>query len=55
MKIPPRIATDETSRRTVIDSLKKMIPPIAAITGTLSCTIDAVVAFSPFKAIYQIT
>ena len=29
------------------------MPPTAAITGTLSCTVAALVVLNPFKAVYQ--
>ena len=53
--IPPRMSSDASRRRNVIDSLKNNMPPTAASTGTLSCTVAAVVAFSPGRALYQIT
>src|ERR1700737_1944106 len=52
---PPRMAADAIKRRGVMDSPSNMMPPAAAITGTLSCTVAAIVAFSPRKAAYQMT
>ena len=52
--IPPRMATDAIRRRGVAVSLKNMMPPTAAISGTLSCTDAAVVAAKPRNAVYQI-
>jgi len=51
--IPPRIATDARSRRRVMGSPRKTMPPRAAMTGTLSYTVAAVVAFNAGNAVYQ--
>ena len=52
--IPPRIAVEAINRRNVMGSPRKIVPPIAAMTGTLSCTLAALVAFNLRKAVYQI-
>ena len=52
--IPPRIAAEAINRRNVMASPRKMMPPTPAMTGTQSCTVAALVAFSPRKAAYQI-
>jgi hypothetical protein len=44
---------DAKTKRRVMDSPRKTIPPKAAITGTLSCTVAAVVAFNAGNAVYQ--
>ena len=51
--MPPRIATDAITIRVVTCSPSSSAPPIVAITGTLSCTVAALVAFNPFNAVYQ--
>ena len=51
--MPPRMAMDANINRSVKLSPKKTIPPKAAMTGTLSCTVAAWVAFSAGKAVYQ--
>ena len=52
--MPPRTAMEAPSSLGVVGSPSKMTPPIAAMTGTLSCTVAALVALSPRKAAYQI-
>src|SRR5205823_15101776 len=52
--IPPSTAADATANRRVIDSSRKTIPPAAAKTGTLNCTVAAPVAFRAGRAVYQI-
>ena len=52
--IPPRIAIDASTNLSVIDSPRKTIPPNAAITGTLNCTVAALVFFNAGRAAYQI-
>ena len=42
------------TKRMLMGSPRKTIPPRAAITGTLSCTVAAWVAFNPGNAVYQI-
>ena len=51
--MPPKIATDESVRRSVIDSPRKITPPSAAMAGTLNCTVAALVALRPRIAVYQ--
>ena len=51
--MPPRMAADANTRRRVRDSPRKTIPPKAAMTGTLSCTVAALVAFNAGSAEYQ--
>ncbi len=51
--IPPRMATEATIRRRVMDSPSRTMPPIAAMTGTLSCTVAAVVARRCGRTLYQ--
>ena len=53
MLIPPNISMDEISKRRDIISDKKSTPPMAAITGTVNCTIEAWMALKPLRAIYQ--
>ncbi len=53
--MPPRIATDASSKRPVIGSANSTAPPNAAIAGTLSYTMAACVALSDGSAAYQIT
>lgn len=52
--MPPRIATEVTTRRSDSGSASSTTPPSAAISGTLSCTVAALVTFSPPSAVYQI-
>ena len=52
---PPNVATDATTRRKVSGSESNNTPPMAAIAGTDSCTVAALVAASPRSAAYQIT
>jgi hypothetical protein len=52
--IPPRIATAEITSRMVTTSPRKITPPAAARTGTLSCTVAALVALNPRNAVYHI-
>ena len=51
--IPPRIATDANTRRMVMGSPRKTMPPRAERTGTLSCTVAALVVFNAGNAAYQ--
>jgi hypothetical protein len=51
--IPPRIAADASSKRSVGGSPSNATPPSAAITGTHNCTVAAVVARSHGSAVYQ--
>src|SRR5689334_20551093 len=48
------MATEVMPKRKLMDSPRKMIPPSAAITGTLSWTVAAWAAFNQGKAVYQI-
>ncbi len=48
------MAMDAITRRIVSGSPRKTISPRAASTGTLSCTVAALVAFKAGKAVYQI-
>ena len=52
---PPSVAADAINSRNVTSSDSNMTPPIAAITGTDSCTVAALVAARPRSAAYQIT
>jgi hypothetical protein len=52
--IPPSTATEVTASRSVIGSASSTTPPMAVMTGTLSCTVAALVALSPCRAVYQI-
>src|ERR1039457_4774458 len=52
--MPPRMARDATTKRTLRDSPRIMMPPNAAMTGTLSGTVAAVVAFSAGSTEYQV-
>ena len=52
--MPPMIATAAASRRNVNGSPRNSTPPNAAMTGTLSCTVAAVVDFICGSAVYQI-
>ena len=52
--IPKRIAAEAIKNRKVIVSPRKIIPPTAVMTGTLSWMVAALVVFSPRKAVYQI-
>lgn len=47
------MAMDANIRRKVKPSPKNTMPPKAAMTGTLSCTVAACVAFRDGKAVYQ--
>jgi hypothetical protein len=47
----PRIAVDAKTKRKVMTSPKKTMPPSAAITGTLSWTVAALVAFKEGKTV----
>src|SRR3569623_443199 len=51
--MPPIIAADAASKRSVNGSPKKNTPPDAAMTGTLSCTVAAVVDCRNGSAVYQ--
>src|SRR6185369_17585486 len=51
--MPPRMAAEAKVRRRVIGSPRKTMPPKAASTGTLSCTVAALVAFKAGKTVYQ--
>ena len=51
--MPPMIATDATSKRSVNASPRKNTPPAAARMGTLSYTVSAVVDFRNGSAVYQ--
>ena len=50
---PPRMASEVMIKRGVSASFKNRAPPSAAITGTLSCTVAALVAGRPRTAVYQ--
>src|SRR5205814_7490399 len=52
--MPPSTAADASMRRTLNGSPSSTIPPTAAMTGTLSCAVAAVVTVSPGSAEYQI-
>lgn len=54
IQTPPRVATDANNSRVVTSSDMNATPPRAAIAGTDSCTVAALVAASPFIASYQI-
>ena len=41
MLIPPNISMDAITKRRDIISDKKSTPPMAAITGTINCTMEA--------------
>ena len=51
--IPPRMAVDANTKRRVIGSPRITAAPKAAMTGTLSCTVAALVAFNEDKTAYQ--
>lgn len=53
--MPPSIAVAAMNSRAESCSPRKIIPPAAARTGTLSCTVAALLALSPCRAVYQIT
>lgn len=53
--MPPSTAIEAITSRSVIASLNSSTPPNAVTTGTLSCTIAAVVDFRCRTAEYQIT
>jgi hypothetical protein len=53
--IPPNTATEAKRNRKVSGSPRRSIPPAAARTGTLSCTVAALAAFRPGSAVYQMT
>ena len=48
--MPPRMATEAST--SVTGSPSSNVPPAAAITGTLSCNVAALVAGRPRKAAY---
>ena len=52
--MPPRIASEDAVRRTVIPSPSTNAPPSAVITGTLNCTDAPCVGVRPGIAAYQI-
>ena len=52
--MPPRIATEHRTSRSVSASPSSATPPSAVIAGTLSWTVAALVACRPFRADYQI-
>jgi hypothetical protein len=52
--MPPTIAVEASTRRRVKASPRNRTPPIAARTGTLSCTVAALVARKAGKTAYQI-
>src|SRR6476619_1582825 len=47
--MPPRIAVEASANRVVRGSPRTTMPPSAAIAGTLSCTVAALVALSDGK------
>lgn len=47
------MATAANTSRKLIGSPRKMIPPTAAMTGTLNCTVAALVAFTHGNTMYQ--
>ena len=51
--MPPRMATAAARSRSVGASPSRTMPPKAASTGTLSCTVAALVVFKPGSAVYQ--
>src|SRR5262249_6956285 len=53
--MPPRIAADANTRRSVTGSASSTTPPMAAMAGTLSCTVPAGGALSQGKAAYHST
>ncbi len=52
--MPPRMASDAASKRALTGSPSMNTAPAAAITGTLSCTVAAVVVLNCGRAAYQI-
>lgn len=51
--IPPRTAIEAATMRTVNGSLNSVTPASDARMGTLNCTVDACIAFSPLSAAYH--
>ena len=51
--MPPRMTIDAITSRNVTGSPSNKVPPAAAMTGTLGCTVAALVAFNPANAVYQ--
>src|SRR5690606_3982709 len=51
--MPPKMATDASNNLGVIGSPNSNTPPMAAITGTLSCRVAALVAFNAGNTRYQ--
>lgn len=51
--IPPRMAMEVSNRRSVTGLPRNTMLPPAARTGTLSCTVAALGAFIPRKAVYH--
>ena len=53
--MPPRMAIEATTRRSVGGSPRKATPPAAAITGTHSCTVAALAPVSDGSTAYYRT
>jgi hypothetical protein len=53
--IPPKTAAEANTKRKVMGSLSSTTPPMATITGTLSCTVAALVARRCRTTAYQST